>query len=57
MMVARRDGIEVSVAGEALDAGGQGASVRVKNASSGQIVRMRVSGPGTVEPVDSKVNR
>ena len=57
MMVARRDGIEVSTAGEALDAGGAGASVRVKNASSGQIVRMRVSGPGTVEPVDSNVNR
>jgi flagella basal body P-ring formation protein FlgA len=57
MMVARRDGIEVSISGEALDAGGRGASVRVRNASSGQVVRMRVSGPGTVEPVDSEISR
>lgn len=52
MMVARRDGIEVSTGGEALDAGGQGAVVRVRNASSGQVLRMRVAGPGTVEPID-----
>lgn len=52
LMVARRDGIEVSIGGEALDAGAQGAVVRVRNASSGQVVRMRVAGPGTVEPVD-----
>jgi len=50
-MIARRDGIEVSSAGEALDAGARGAMVRVRNASSGQVVRMRVAGPGTVEPV------
>jgi flagella basal body P-ring formation protein FlgA len=56
-MVARRDGIEVSTAGEALDAGGKGAMVRVRNASSGQVVRMRVTGPGTVEPIDIDVNR
>jgi flagella basal body P-ring formation protein FlgA len=57
MMVARREGIEVSMAGEALDAGGKGAVVRVRNAGSGQVVRMRVAGPGTVEPIDIELNR
>jgi flagella basal body P-ring formation protein FlgA len=52
LMVARRDGIEVSTAGAALDAGAQGAIVRVRNAGSGQGVRMRVAGAGTVEPID-----
>lgn len=56
-MVARRDGIEVSMAGEAMDAGGKGAVVRVRNAGSGQVVRMRVSGAGTVEPIDADINR
>jgi flagella basal body P-ring formation protein FlgA len=55
-MVARREGIEVSMAGEALDAGGKGAVVRVRNAGSGQVVRMRVAGPGTVEPVDMEIS-
>jgi flagella basal body P-ring formation protein FlgA len=57
LMIARREGIEVSTAGEALDAGARGALVRVRNAGSGQIVRMRVAGPGAVEPVDSAVSR
>lgn len=52
LMVARHDGIEVSMAGEALDTGARGAVVRVRNAGSGQVVRMRVAGAGTVEPVD-----
>lgn len=56
-MVARRDGIEVSMAGEAMDAGGKGAMVRVRNVASGQVVRMRVSGSGTVEPIDAEINR
>jgi flagella basal body P-ring formation protein FlgA len=56
-MIARVEGIEVSTAGEALDAGGAGAIVRVRNASSGQVVRMRVAGPGTVEPVDVGISR
>jgi flagella basal body P-ring formation protein FlgA len=51
VMIARREGIEVSTAGEALDAGARGAVVRVRNAGSGQIVRMRVAGQGTVEPI------
>ena len=57
MMIARREGIEVSIAGEALDAGGKGAVVRVRNAGSGQVVRMRVAGPGTVEPIDMAISR
>jgi flagella basal body P-ring formation protein FlgA len=56
-MVARIEGIEVSTAGEALDGGGQGALVRVRNVNSGQVVRMRVAGPGTVEPVGGGVSR
>ena len=52
LMVARHEGIEVSMAGEALDAGARGSVVRVRNAASGQVVRMRVAGAGTVEPVD-----
>jgi len=56
-MVARRDGIEVSVAGEALDAGAAGTVIRVRNAGSGQVMRMRVAGPGTVEPVDMMLVR
>lgn len=57
VMTAHRDGIEVSTAGEALDAGAQGALVRVRNANSGQVVRMRVAGPGLVEPVDMALTR
>jgi flagella basal body P-ring formation protein FlgA len=52
-MIARRDGIEVSTSGEALDAGGRGATVRVRNGASGQVVRMRVLGAGSVESLDS----
>ncbi|MEW7850127.1 flagellar basal body P-ring formation chaperone FlgA [Massilia aurea] len=52
MMVANRDGIEVSMAGEALDAGARGAIVRVRNSASGQVVRMRVIGAGAVQPLD-----
>jgi flagella basal body P-ring formation protein FlgA len=57
LMIARREGIEVSTAGEALDAGARGAVVRVRNAGSGQVVRMRVAGPGAVEPIDSGLSR
>ena len=57
LMLARREGIEVSMAGEALDAGARGAMVRVRNAGSGQVVRMRVAGQGTVEPIDSGLSR
>jgi flagella basal body P-ring formation protein FlgA len=50
-IVARRDQIEVSMAGEALDTGARGAMVRVKNAS-GVTIRARVTEQGTVEPAD-----
>ena len=52
IMQAQHDGIEVSMAGEALDAGARGAVVRVRNSASGQIVRMRVLGAGAVQPVE-----
>jgi len=51
VMTARQDGIEVSMVGEALDAGARGAVVRVKNSASGQVVRMRVLGAGAVQPL------
>jgi len=51
-MTARQDGIEVSMGGEALDAGARGAVVRVKNSASGQVVRMRVLDAGMVQPLD-----
>lgn len=52
VMMARIEGIEVSTAGEAMDAGARGATIRVRNSTSGQTLRMRVVAPGTVEPVD-----
>ena len=58
VMIARIEGIEVSMAGEALDAGAKGATVRVRNSTSGQTLRMRVTAPGTVEPAEMpRVNR
>ena len=56
-MVARIEGVEVSMAGESLDAGARGAVVRVRNSGSGQVVRMRVAGAGTVEPLDLPAGR
>lgn len=50
-IVARREQIEVSMNGEALDAGAQGDTVRVRNAS-GTTIRARVTGAGQVEPAD-----
>jgi len=50
-IVAKREQIEVSMAGEALDNGTRGAIIRVKN-SSGTQIRARVIEAGTVEPAD-----
>jgi flagella basal body P-ring formation protein FlgA len=50
-IVARREQIEVSMAGEALDSGAKGALVRVRN-PNGAVLRTRVTGAATVEPVD-----
>jgi flagella basal body P-ring formation protein FlgA len=57
-IVATNEQIEVSMAGEALDAGARGAMVRVRNAS-GTIIRARVTGAGTVQPADmpTTINR
>jgi flagella basal body P-ring formation protein FlgA len=52
VMVARHEQVEVSTAGEALDSGARDAVVRVRNSANGKVVRMRVTGAGTVEPVD-----
>ena len=58
VMIARIEGIEVSTAGEALDGGAKGSTIRVKNSASGQTLRMRVLAPGMVEPADmANVNR
>ncbi|GJI91204.1 hypothetical protein RugamoR1_43670 [Rugamonas sp. R1(2021)] len=54
-IVARREQIEVSMAGEALDGGAKGSMVRVKNAN-GAVIRARVTGAATVEPVDMPVS-
>lgn len=48
----RREQIEVSVAGEALDAGGRGDLIRVRNTSTGKVIRARVIAAGKVEPAD-----
>ncbi len=53
-IVVRSGPIEVTLSGEALDAGAQGDIVRVRNAS-GKTVRARVVGDSTVEPVDMPV--
>lgn len=53
-ILARREQIEVSMAGEALDSGAKGAIVRVRNAV-GNTIRARVSGAGLVEPADMPV--
>ena len=52
-LVARRELVEVTMAGEALDAGARDATVRVRNAN-GIVIRARVTGAGMVEPVDGQ---
>ncbi|MCW7536534.1 flagellar basal body P-ring formation chaperone FlgA [Aquabacterium sp. A7-Y] len=49
-IVARHAGIEVSVAGEALEAGGRGEVVRVRNAKTGRVIQARITSSSTVEP-------
>lgn len=53
-IVARQEQIEVSMAGEALDAGARGDAVRVRNAN-GTVIRARVIGAATVAPVAAPV--
>jgi flagellar basal body P-ring formation protein FlgA len=52
-IVARKDGIEVQMGGEMLDSGGADDIVRVRNLSSGKVLRARVTGVGEVEPAGS----
>ncbi|WP_229489712.1 flagellar basal body P-ring formation chaperone FlgA [Pseudoduganella namucuonensis] len=54
-IVARREQIEVSMAGEALDTGARGALVRVRNVH-GHVIRARVTGAGLVEPADMPIS-
>jgi len=51
-IVVRKEQIEISVAGEAMEAGARDALVRVRNVSTGNVIRARVIGAGMVEPVD-----
>ncbi len=51
-IVATSGPVMVSMAGEALDAGRSGAIVRVRNAGTGKVIRARVTGRATVEPID-----
>ena len=50
-IVARGAQVEASMAGEALDDGAAGALVRVRNTSSGSVIRARVLDGGTVAPL------
>ncbi|HTN67442.1 MAG TPA: flagellar basal body P-ring formation chaperone FlgA, partial [Burkholderiaceae bacterium] len=52
-IVARSGAIEVTAAGEALDAGARDAIIRVRNVSNGKILRARVLDDNTVEPVET----
>lgn len=54
VIVARHQQIEVSMAGDALDSGARGDTVRVRNAN-GTVIRARVAGAGTVVPVSAPV--
>ena len=51
-IVARKEQVEVSMAGEALDPGALGEVIRVRNAASGTVIRARVVDAGVVEPAD-----
>lgn len=51
-IVARRDQVEVSTTGEAQDAGPLQSVIRVRNTASGTVIRARIIGAGTVEPLD-----
>lgn len=49
-IAARNGNIEVNVAGEALEDGREHEVVRVRNASSGKVIRARVMADGVVQP-------
>jgi flagella basal body P-ring formation protein FlgA len=51
-IVAREGGIEVTVPGEALDAGARDETIRVRNTTTGTVIRARVTAAGAVEPAE-----
>jgi flagella basal body P-ring formation protein FlgA len=51
-IVARSGPVEVTSAGEALEAGRGNDAIRVRNAATGKVIRARITGSGAVEPVD-----
>lgn len=51
-ILARSGPVEVSSAGEALEAGHGDDVIKVRNAGTGKVIRARVTASGTVEPVD-----
>ena len=51
-IVARHDTVDVEAAGQALDDGARGATVRVRNSNSGRVISGRVIDAGVVEPTD-----
>jgi len=51
-IVARKEQVEVSMAGEALDPGALGEVIRVRNATSGTVIRARGVDAGVVEPAE-----
>lgn len=51
-IVARTGPVEVTTAGEALEAGRGDDSIRVRNIATGKVIRARVTASGTVETVD-----
>lgn len=51
-IVARKEQVSVSMDGVAVDPGAQGDMIRVRNASSGTVIRARVVEAGVVEPAN-----
>lgn len=51
-IVVRSGPVEVSTAGEALETGRGEDTVRVRNVATGRVIRARVTGSATVEPLD-----
>ena len=51
-IVAQREQVTVSMAGEALESGARGDVVRVRNARTGKVIRARVTDAGAVEPAN-----
>lgn len=51
-IVARSGPVEVTSAGEALEAGRAEEIIRVRNGATGKVIRVRITASGTVEPID-----